>query len=130
MASHPVELILVRHLATRLAVPVWVIDSAGDLVFFNEPAERVLGRRFNEILVMRFAEWTTGFRPSSNGRLLDPEELPPVIALRQAIPVHSPVDIVGGDGVHRTIEVTAFPLIAPNNTVIGAVAMFWEAGAA
>ena len=102
MAQHPVELILVRHLATRLAVPVFVVDAAGDLVFFNEPAERVLGRSFNEILVMPFAEWTTVFVPSAHGRPLDAEEIPLVVALRQVIPVHSPVDIVGGDGVHRT----------------------------
>ena len=127
MAQHPVELILVRHLATRLAVPVFVVDAVGDLVFFNEPAERVLGRRFNEILVMPFEEWTTAFLPSASGRLLPAEEIPLVIALRQGIPVHGPVDIVGGDGVQRTIEVTAFPLIAPTDTVIGAVAMFWEA---
>jgi PAS domain-containing protein len=126
--AHPVELILVRHLATRLAVPVFVVDSAGDLVFFNEPAERVLGRRFNEIIVMPFAEWTTVFVPSAHGRLLDAEEIPLVQALHQVTPVHSPVDIVGGDGVPRTIEVTAFPLIGPNEAVIGAVAMFWEAG--
>jgi PAS domain-containing protein len=125
--AHPVELILVRHLATRLAVPVFVIDAAGDLVFFNEPAERVLGRRFNEIIVMPFAEWTTAFLPSAAGRLLDAEEIPLVQALHQVIPVHSPVDIMGGDGVQRTIEVTAFPLIGPNEAVIGAVAMFWEA---
>jgi PAS domain-containing protein len=125
--AHPVELILVRHLASRLAVPVFVIDAVGDLVFFNEPAERALGRRFNEIIVMPFAEWTTVFLPSAQGRLLDPEEIPLVQALHQVIPVHSPVDIVGGDGVHRTIEVTAFPLIGANEAVIGAVAMFWEA---
>jgi PAS domain-containing protein len=127
MAAHPVELILLRHLASRLAIPVFVIDAAGDLIFFNEPAELVLGRRFNEILVMPFAEWTTVFRPSNDGRLLDAEEIPLVVALHQVIPVHSPVDIVSGDGVHRTIEVTAFPLIGPNDTVSGAVAMFWEA---
>ena len=129
MAQHPVELILVRHLASRLAMPVFVIDAAGDLVFFNEPAEQVLGRRFNEILVMPFAEWTTTFLPSAHGRLLDAEEIPLVVALHRVMPVHSPVDIVGGDGVQRTIEVTAFPLIGPNDRVVGAVAMFWEADA-
>jgi PAS domain-containing protein len=127
MAQQPVELILVRHLASRLAVPVFVIDTAGDMVYFNEPAERALGRRFDEISIMPFAEWTTVFRPSRAGRILEPEEIPLVVSLRRAIPVHGPVDILGGDGVERTIEVTAFPLVSPPDQLIGAVAMFWEA---
>lgn len=127
MAQQPVELILVRHLASRLAVPVFVIDTAGDMVYFNEPAERVLGRRFDEIRIMPFADWTTAFRPSRSGRILAAEEIPLVVSLRGAIPVHGPVDIVGGDGVERTIEVTAFPIVSPPDQLIGAVAMFWEA---
>jgi PAS domain-containing protein len=126
MAQQPVELILVRHLASRLAVPVFVVDPKGDLIYFNEPAERVLGRRFDEIRVMPFDEWTTVFVPASEGRALAVEELPLVVALHHAVPAHSNFEIVGGDGVARSIEVTAFPIIAPNARLIGAVATFWE----
>lgn len=126
MAQQPVELILVRHLASRLAVPVFVIDHDGDLIYFNEPAEAVLGRSFSDISILPFEQWTTSFAPSAGGRPLEAEELPLVQALRGAVPVHRRVDIVGGDDVHRSIEVTAFPLIAPSQRLIGAVAMFWE----
>lgn len=126
MAPQPVELILVRHLASRLAVPVFVIDPVGDLIYFNEPAEAVLGRRYEEIRVMPMAEWTTAFAPSTSGRLLSAEELPLVVALRQSVPAHGRLEIVSGDGHHRTIEVTAFPIIAPDSQLRGAVAMFWE----
>ncbi|HEX2221895.1 MAG TPA: PAS domain-containing protein, partial [Candidatus Limnocylindria bacterium] len=63
MAQQPIELILMRHLASRLAVPVFIVDAAGDMVYFNEPAERVLGRRFNEVREMPFDQWTTAFLP-------------------------------------------------------------------
>jgi PAS domain-containing protein len=127
MSQRPIELILVRHLASRLAVPVFVVDPSGDLIYFNEPAERVLGRRFDEIRVMPFDEWTTVFVPASEGRTLAVEELPLVKALHQAVPAHSRFEIVGGDGMARSIEVTAFPIIAPDERLVGAVAMFWEA---
>jgi PAS domain-containing protein len=126
MDQYPVELILVRHLASRLAIPVFVVDAAGDLVFFNEPAEGVLGRRYDEIRIMRLSEWTTAFVPSAEGQRLDPDELPLVIALRQSIPAHRRFDIVGADGSTRSIEVTAFPILAPSDRLIGAVAMFWQ----
>lgn len=126
MPQQPVELILLRHLASRLAVPVFVIDPDGDLIYFNEPAEAVLGRRFEEIRVMPFAEWTTAFAPSAHGRPLGAEELPLVVSLRRSIPAHGRVDIVSGKGQPRTIEVTSFPIVAPDSRLLGAVAMFWE----
>lgn len=126
MSQQPIELILVRHLGSRLVVPVFLVNEAGDLVYFNEPAERVLGRRFDEIRSMPFEEWTTAFAPSTGGQAMAVDELPLVIALRKRVPAHSRLDIVGGDGVHRTIEVTAFPLVTPPDSETGAVAMFWE----
>lgn len=126
MDQYPVELILVRHLASRLAIPVFVVDVGGELVFFNEPAERVLGRRYDEIQIMPFDEWTTAFMPASEGRRLDPDELPLVAALRRRIPAHSRFEIVSATGVKRSLEVTAFPIIAPTDRLLGAVAMFWE----
>jgi len=127
MAQQPVELILVRHLASRLAVPVFVIDASGDLVYFNEPAEQALGRRFEETPPMGHDEWTAAFLPSRSGRPLDAEQTPLMIALRQAMPYHTSLDVLTGDDVWRSVEVTAFPIIAPGDRLLGAVAMFWEA---
>jgi len=126
MAQQPIELILVRHLASRLGIPVFVVDSEGDMVYFNEPAEGVLGRRFDEIRTMPFEEWTTAFAPAELGRQMTADELPLVIALRQGIPSHATFEIVGGDGVRRSIEVSAFPLVTPAAEQVGAVSMFWE----
>jgi PAS domain-containing protein len=122
----PVELILIRHLASRLAVPVFVVDRAGDLVFFNEPAEAVLGRRFEVIRSMPFDDWTTAFLPTDGGNALSVDELPLVVALRQGVPAHRTFAIKAGDGARRMIEATAFPLLATGNDLVGAVAMFWE----
>ena len=44
LPQQPIEMILLRQLAEHLAIPMWVIDGAGDLVFFNEAAEPTLGR--------------------------------------------------------------------------------------
>jgi PAS domain-containing protein len=128
--AQPVELILVRHLASRLMIPFFVVDEAGDMIYFNEPAERVLGRHFNEIRAMPFEEWTTAFLAVGGGRrLLTADELPLVGALRGGAPAHLTMEIVAGDGVERTIDVTAFPIIATAGRTLGAVAMFWEAPA-
>ena len=44
----PIQIILIRQLAGYLSVPLFLVDPKGDLLFYNEPAEAILGRRFEE----------------------------------------------------------------------------------
>ena len=128
MAQLPVELILFRQLATTLAVPVFLVDEHGDLVFLNEPAERLLGLRFDDMDEKPFAVWTEELRlRDQDGAELRNEQRPLVQALRDRRPVHGPIVVTGADGVDHTLEVTAFPLDGGRGRVIGAAAMFWEA---
>jgi hypothetical protein len=46
--AHPIQIILTRQLAGYLSVPLFLVDPKGDLLFYNEPAEALLGRRFDE----------------------------------------------------------------------------------
>lgn len=127
MAQHAIELILLRQLATSLAVPVFLVDDRGDLVFLNEPAERLLGIRLEELDHLPFETWTTAFAPrTTEGDAVGPESLPLVKALHDRKPAHGPLKITGTDGTERTIEITAFPLEGGRGRLIGAVAMFWE----
>jgi PAS domain-containing protein len=48
MGSYEIEIILNRQLADCLSIPVFITDTAGDLIFYNEPAEQILGKRFEE----------------------------------------------------------------------------------
>jgi PAS domain S-box-containing protein len=129
MSQHEIEVILARQLADYLALPIFLVDQAGHLLFYNEPAERILGHRFEETGPMPAEEWATIFRPSDeDDRLLLPEQLPLMIALRDGRPAHSGFWIRGLDGVMRRIYVTAFPLIGQADRRLGAVAIFWEAG--
>jgi PAS domain-containing protein len=130
MAQFPIELILVRQLASGLAVPTFVVDAAGALVFLNEPAERLLGVRFDELGEMPFDVWATAFTPPDGNRPgTKPDELPLAIALQRRRPAHGPLNIVGRDGIRRQIEITAFPLESAHGQLEGGVAMFWEVAA-
>jgi PAS domain-containing protein len=129
MAQHAVELILTKQLASTLTVPIFLVDTEGNLLFYNEPAEAILGLRFEETGEMSSAEWGTRFHPTTlDGQPVAVHDLPLVRALVGRMPTHGPLRIVGGDGVARSILVTAFPLNAQGGRFLGAVAMFWEAG--
>lgn len=56
-SQRPIELILLRQLASYLDMPIFVIDAQGRLVYYNEPAEPLLGVRFDEVGVMEMADW-------------------------------------------------------------------------
>jgi PAS domain-containing protein len=121
--------ILTRELASSLATPVFLVDPAGRLLFYNEAAEAILGRRFDETGEMSAGEWSTAFVPTDEeGRALPQEDLPLVIALRDRRPAHKRFTIRGLDGTRREIEASAIPLIGQAGRFVGAVAFFWQAG--
>ena len=99
MTQQPIELILLKQAASHLATPIFLVSPDGDLVFYNEPAEEILGRRYDEMGEMSLAVWSTLFRPATaNGEPLGPEGLPLVVALSERRPVHGGFDIIGLDG--------------------------------
>ena len=65
MTQKPIELILTRHLASNLAMPIFLVDADGTLIFYNEPAERLLGMRFEETGEMPANEWATKWMPTT-----------------------------------------------------------------
>ena len=127
MAQQPIELILFRQLATSLAVPVFLVDDHGDLVYLNEPAEILLGIRLDELDHLPFETWTAAFQPRTRDGVAEPvESLPLVRAVTDRKPAHGPLVITGHDGREHTIEITAFPLEGGRGRLLGGVAMFWE----
>jgi PAS domain S-box-containing protein len=127
MPPKDVEVILTRQLASYLATPVFIVDPQGTLLFYNEPAERILGLRFDETGEMSAAEWSRAFTPEDEqGAPLPTEAMPLNIALARGEPVHGRLHIRGLDGARRWIEVTAFPLVGQTPRPLGAVAIFWE----
>lgn len=124
-----IEIILARQLASYLAVPIFLVDPDGTLLFYNEPAEAVLGRRFEETGAMLLDEWTKVFEPTDEkGERLAPDELPLVISLKQRQPAHRDFYIKGLNGVRHHIEVTSIALVGQANRHVGAMAVFWEVG--
>jgi len=129
MSGKEIEVILLRQLATYLAMPIFIVDPTGALVFYNESAERILGRRFEETGEMSATEWGMEWRPSDDdGTPIPPEKLPLSVALAQRQPAHGRFWIRGLDNVPRYIEAHAFPLTGQADRFLGAVAITWEVG--
>jgi PAS domain-containing protein len=123
----PIEIILLRQWASHMATPIWIAGTRGELLYYNEPAEELLGRRFDEAGSMRLRELPKIFKTTTeDGKPISEADLPLAKALLQRQPAHLRVRITALDGKSRLLDITAVPLIVQGGAYLGAMAMFWE----
>ena len=129
MTQREVELILLRQLASYLTIPIFVVDAKGTLIYFNEPAENFLARRFDETEELTLEEWTEIVAPSGpDGAPLLPDQRPILASLEEHRPAHAKIWISDQVGQRHEIEVTTFPIVGQAGRHLGAVALFWGVG--
>ena len=127
MPAYEIEIILNRQLADCLSIPVFITDTIGNLIFYNEPAETILGSRFGDTGEMRVETWSTIFKPLDEQRKpLPPEDLPLVQTLIDRHPHHKTFWIESMKGKAQKISLTSYPIIGRTGKFLGAVAIFWE----
>lgn len=120
-------MILLRQLASYLTLPIWMMDEVGNLLYYNEPAEELLGVRFNDAGPIHAEQLSTMFSTTGmNGETLDAEEMPVVRALTTRFPAHSKLRFRGMDGVWHSVEISALPIEGQGARFLGVFATFWE----
>lgn len=126
-SQKPLELILARNLMSALSTPAFLVDEGGLLVFFNEAAGMLLGRRFEEVGTVGPEEWGAMFGPFDDaGEPITYDELPLVVAVRNGRPAHADFEIRSANGTRHRVEVSAFPILTTHGSQ-GAIAVFWPA---
>jgi PAS domain-containing protein len=121
----PIELILARNLISSLSTPAFLVDEGGVLIFYNEAAGTLLGRRYEEVGKVGPEEWGTMFGPvDEGGEAIPYDELPLVQTIREGRPAHSELRLRSADGAEHQIEVSALPILTPHGSR-GGIAFFW-----
>jgi PAS domain-containing protein len=127
MAQQPLELILARQFADSMNMAIFLVDTQGDLLFYNEPAEELLGIRFAETGKMKMEDWATRFKPTNfQGEPLPPESLPLVQTAFSHKPANASFYIYDTHGVQFEITVTSIPIQGKPDRFLGAMALFWK----
>jgi PAS domain-containing protein len=121
-------LILAREFVANLATPTAITDERGCLIYFNEAAEEVFGKGFSEVGEIPYEEWTSRFSPRDveTDEPLPLERRPTGIALHERRAAHEQVRVTSLDGMARENAVTAFPLFAHTDELVGTVTIFWR----
>lgn len=127
MQAKSIELILFRQLAYYLAIPIFIVDINGNLLFCNEEAENILGFRFSDTGEMPAAEWSTVFIPQDKeGNMIPAEKLPLSISYKTFAPAFDCFYIRNLRNEIKYLSVSTLPIINQIQTVLGAVAFFQE----
>lgn len=127
MAVKELEIILTRQLADSLSIPIFITDTNGALLFFNEPAEAILGVKFEETGVMPMTAWSELFQPhEKNGKRIPRIDLPLTRTLMYCEPAKKDFWVTNINEEKYFLSVTSLPLIGRSNRFVGAVAIFWS----
>jgi len=120
-------MILLRQLASYLTVPFWLMDAEGNLLYYNDSAERLLGVAFDDMGPVSAEQIGEMFRLSDlEGNPLAELDFPIGVALSKRIPSHREVRYCGLDGQWRNVAVSAVPVEAQAGRFLGVFATFWE----
>jgi len=123
----PIQLILARQLAESVAMPILLVDTEGTLVFYNEPAEAIMRRRFEETGEIRADEWNAIVRVVGEDRQpLPPGDRPLRAALVERKPVSRTIWTQNAANEWQHLHVTAVPLVGEAERLLGAMLFFWE----
>jgi hypothetical protein len=116
-APKSLPLILARELAANLATPMFLMDAGGMLL---------LGKSFSELGEIPSGEFGESLQLSTiEGELLRRRDSPSGIAFLEQKPAHQTVMATAYNGVRRTYEATAYPLLGATGEMHGVVAVFW-----
>ncbi|MGH8972942.1 MAG: PAS domain-containing protein [Acidimicrobiia bacterium] len=127
MAQKPIELILLKDLVSQLGFPVTMVDADGRVIFLNQPAEELLGRRHDDTGELPIGDLAKLFAPlDENGDPLPLDELPIRVALRDRRPQQGQLFVHDVDGKAHRISTTSIPLDGQGGTLLGAMAIYWE----
>ena len=124
-AQRPLQLILARNLLSSLSTAAFLVDEQGRVVFYNDAAAEILGRRFEECGPMSAEQWGTTHGPfGDDGEPIPFGELDLTEGLVRGRPGHSCFHIRSFEGADHLIEAAAMPIVASSGQR-GAMVFFW-----
>jgi PAS domain-containing protein len=124
----PLELILARNLLSSISTPAFLVGDEGMLLFYNEAAGALLGRRFEESGAMAASEWTSAFGPfDTDGTPMAYDQIPLTVAIREGRPAHFNFHIRLAGGATREVAASGIPIVGAAGSS-GAIVIFWPVG--
>lgn len=123
--SISVEHILTRNLSEHLLTPVLLLDERGALIFFNEAAERIVGRPHDDLGEVG-TRWPALLHlVDDGGRDAPPERVETLRVLGAREPARHDVRLRVAEGGTESFVVWTLPMIGREGEYLGSILSFW-----
>ncbi len=123
-SQKPLELILARNLLSSILTPAFLVAEGGVLLYYNEAAAAMLGKRFEELGTLSAEDWTREFGPfGEDGKPLPYDEIPATVAVRDSRAFHGVFRVCTSEGL-QDVAASAIPIVGPGGSS-GAIVIFW-----
>src|SRR5437764_236209 len=110
-------LILARELAANLATPMFLIDAAGTLVFYNEAAELLIGKPFGEQGEISALEFGAMLQlGEKDGSPLRRRDTPAGVAFYERPFAHCSGPVLTSTSGDRPLLCRAWPIASPSTS--------------
>ena len=124
--QQPLELILARNLIQNISTPALIADCEGSLVFYNEAAGQIIGRRFEEAGRLSQDRWRAALSPP-DGKATAENADTLSLGLTGSAAAHGRFHIRGYDDREVEVEASAIPLTRGPD-LHGTLVAFWPVG--
>jgi len=125
--QRPIELILLRELARRLATPVTLYDAHGRLAYLNRAAEALFGLNFEELGEISLEEAVALIRPTdANGVPLRAEQMPTGVVPRKPQAPQANLWVHDQNGRAQRVATTSISLRGQGGGALGAMSIWWK----
>jgi hypothetical protein len=106
---------------------MFLLDTRGMLVFYNDAAAALIGKPFTELGEIPAGEFGAVLQLTTpSGEPVLRRDTPAGIAFFRQRPAHQSLIATAYDGVRRRVEATAYPLFGATGELHGVVSVFWE----
>lgn len=126
MPQKNIELILLRQFSDYLATPIFLLDNAGTLVYFNAAAADLFKFHFSETGEMDIETWSSLIVPrNQTGEALNESQWPIHNAMQSEKPILQSCYLNTFLGLHHVV-INAIPVKDHADDLVGLLTFFWK----
>jgi PAS domain-containing protein len=122
MPAQEIEFILSRQLAEYLSTPIALVDHDGKMIYYNESAEHIVGKRYNESGDIESREWDNRFfNDESFNASLNVLDIPFIKVLSMRHIMQGEYWMRNFEEINQKVLIVSVPLVGMAQRELGAI---------
>jgi PAS domain-containing protein len=121
MPNQEIEFILARQLSEFLSSPIAIVDHDGRMIYYNESAEFILGKKFNESGEIESREWDERFYDENKENTVKMLDLPFLKVLSGRTIIEGEYWIRSFEEIEQKVRFICIPLVGMAQRELGAL---------